>query len=210
MRRLAHHSAYSFEETDADRDAAGPNEPDGTTPTPFAPLRFSDNHEDVRAVARYGLSGALAAQALMLTLDGVPLFYNGMEVGDATESADPTLFEKMPVFWQSSGRPPLRAIYRNLIKLRKERPAFQNDEVLWLQNTAPAEVVTFIRKDAKDEFLVALNLSSRVVTGSVEVSAPDGFTALKIEGMPPLLKSSLPEFRLDGYEWRIYHRSLAK
>lgn len=173
-------------------------------------LRFSDNHEDVRAVARYGLSGALAAQALMLTLDGVPLFYNGMEVGDATESADPALFEKMPVFWQSSGRPPLRAIYRNLIKLRKERPAFQNDEVLWLQNTAPAEVVTFIRKDAKDEFLVALNLSSRVATGSVEVSAPDGFTALKIEGMPPLLQSSLPEFRLDGYEWRIYHRSLAK
>ena len=173
-------------------------------------LRFSDNHEDVRAVARYGLSGALAAQALMLTLDGVPLFYNGMEVGDATESADPALFEKMPVFWQPSGRPPLRAIYRNLIKLRKERPAFQNDEVLWLQNTAPAEVVTFIRKDAKDEFLVALNLSSRVVTGSVEVSAPDGFTALKIEGMPPLLQSSLPEFRLDGYEWRIYHRSLAK
>jgi cyclomaltodextrinase / maltogenic alpha-amylase / neopullulanase len=61
-------------------------------------LRFSDNHENVRAVARFGVPGALAAQVFMLTLDGVPLFYNGMEVGDATESADPALFEKLPVF----------------------------------------------------------------------------------------------------------------
>ena len=60
-------------------------------------LRFSDSHEEIRAVARYGVTGALAAQVLMLTLDSVPLFYNGMEVGDATESADPALFEKAPV-----------------------------------------------------------------------------------------------------------------
>ncbi|HXC99766.1 MAG TPA: alpha-amylase family glycosyl hydrolase, partial [Verrucomicrobiae bacterium] len=33
-------------------------------------LRFSDNHEQTRAVARYGITGALAAQVLMLTLDG--------------------------------------------------------------------------------------------------------------------------------------------
>ncbi len=81
-------------------------------------LRFTDSHEEIRAVARFGITGALAAQVLMLTLDGVPLFYNGMEVGDATESADPALFEKMPVFWHPGGRPPLRDIYRDLIKLR--------------------------------------------------------------------------------------------
>lgn len=173
-------------------------------------LRFSDNHEAVRAVARFGLSGALTVQALMMTLDGVPLLYNGMEVGDATESADPALFEKMPVFWQASGRPPLRAIYRSLIKLRKESPAFQNDTVTWLSNSAPAEVVTFLRKDDKDEFLVALNLSSRVVVGAVEVPGADTFSVLKIEGMPPVLKSTLPDFRLDGYEWHIYRRSLSK
>lgn len=173
-------------------------------------LRFSDNHEDVRAVARFGVHGALAAQALMLMLDGVPLFYNGMEVGDATESADPALFEKMPVFWQPSGRPPLRAIYRNLIKLRKAHPAFQNDDVIWLQNTTSAEVVTFLRKDEKNEFLIAVNLSSRMVTTSVELTAPEGFAAIKIEGMPPQLISALPEIRLDGFEWRIYQRPLSK
>ena len=106
-------------------------------------LRFTDSHEEIRAVARFGITGALAAQVLMLTLDGVPLFYNGMEVGDATESADPALFEKMPVFWHPGGRPPLRDIYRDLIKLRKQYAAFYNGEVVWLDNTASGQVVSY-------------------------------------------------------------------
>ena len=69
-------------------------------------LRFSDNHDEARAVARFSIKGALAASALMFSLDGIPLLYNGMEVGDATESGDPALFEKMPVFWHPKERPP--------------------------------------------------------------------------------------------------------
>ena len=44
-------------------------------------MRFSDNHDERRAIARFGEKGALAAQALAFTLDGVPLVYNGMEAG---------------------------------------------------------------------------------------------------------------------------------
>jgi glycosidase len=162
-------------------------------------------------VARFGLEGALAAQVLMLTLDGVPLLYNGMEVGDATESADPALFEKMPIFWSASGRPPLRQIYRSLIKLRKEHPALYNQNVAWLQNTVPAEVMSVLRKDDKDEFVILINLSSRMAAGSVEVSDAEHFAVLNIDGMPPVPKSNLlPEFQLGAYEWRIYNRQLGK
>ena len=89
-------------------------------------MRISDDHDEARAVARYGVRGALAASALMFTLDGVPLLYNGMEVGDATESGDPALFDKLPIFWNPKDRPPLREIYHALIRLRKQNPAFQN------------------------------------------------------------------------------------
>jgi glycosidase len=173
-------------------------------------LRFTDNHEQTRAVARFGLDGALAAQVLMLTLDGVPLFYNGMEVGDATESADPALFEKMPVFWQSSGRPPLRDIYRDLNKLRKQYPALYNGEVVWLENSAPGEVVGFLRRDAKDEFLVLINFSSRRVTGSVELQNAEGFGLVNISGRSNPVDPHLPDFTLGGYGWHIYHRTVAK
>ncbi|HYA79263.1 MAG TPA: alpha-amylase family glycosyl hydrolase [Candidatus Nitrosopolaris sp.] len=174
-------------------------------------LRFTDSHEETRAVARFGIDGALAAQVLMLTLDGVPLFYNGMEAGDATESADPALFEKMPVFWHPGGRPPLRDIYRDLIKLRKQYAAFYNGfEVIWLENSASGDVVSMLRRDANDEFLVLINLSSHRVTGSVELSDAKGFEPVKISGMPNPVDPLLPDFSLSGYGWYIYHRTVPK
>jgi glycosidase len=174
-------------------------------------LRFTDNHETSRAVARYGADGALAAQVLMLTLDGVPLFYNGMEVGDATESFDPALFEKMPVFWEPAGRPPLRSIYHDLIKLRRQNAAFYEGEVNWLQNSAPGQVISFVRRDAKDEFLVLVNLSNQRVTGTVELPSADGFVPVNIDGRPkPSVDTILPDFNLGGFGWFIYYRPVSK
>lgn len=172
-------------------------------------LRISDNHDEARAVARFGIRGALAAQVFMLTLDGVPLFYNGMEVGDATESGDPALFEKLPVFWKPKERPPLREIYRDLIQLRKKHAAFQNDRLIWLANPNSADVVSFMRLDDKDEFVVLVNFSSRLVTGTVEVLNAKEFKPVKIAGLPEP-SNGLTNFRLNGYEWRIYHRTVRK
>jgi glycosidase len=173
-------------------------------------LRISDSHEQTRAVARYGMDGALAAQVLMLTLDGVPLFYNGMEAGDATESADPALFEKMPVFWHPGGRPPLREIYRDLIKLRKQYAALHDGDVAWLQNTAAGEVVSILRKDEKDEFLVLINLASHRATGSVDLSNAESFEPVKISGRTAPVGPLPSDFSLNGYEWFIYHRTIPK
>lgn len=171
-------------------------------------LRFADNHDEARAVARFGVRGALAASALMLTLDGVPLLYNGMEVGDATESGDPALFEKLPIFWQPKERPPLRAIYRDLIRLRKQYSAFRNDRVIWLRNSHEADLVTFMRLDARDEFVVAINFANRPLVGWVEVMHDQEFKAVKISGVPESPPSGFPLFRLNGFEWRIYHRAV--
>ena len=104
----------------------------------------------------------------------------------------------------------MRTIYGDLIRLRKAHSSFSNDDVVWLQNSAPAEVVTFMRKDAKDEFVVIINLSSRRVTGSVELDDTDGFDAVKVSGMPEPVSARLPDFTLKSYGWFIYHRSLGK
>ena len=173
-------------------------------------LRFTDSHEQPRAVARYGLDNALAAQVLMLMLDGVPLFYNGMEVGDATESADPALFEKMPVFWNPGGRPPLQSIYHDLIKLRKSNPALCNGSVEWVQNTATNQVVSFLRKDGKDEFLVLINFGSSEVTGSVSLDDAGDFEPVKIANLAPPIDTSLPDFKIESHGWFIFHRAPSK
>jgi glycosidase len=173
-------------------------------------LRYTDHHNEARATVRYGMDGALAAQVLMLMLDGVPLFYNGMEVGDATETADPALFEKMPVFWHPGGRPPVRDIYRDLIKLRKQYGALHDGEVIWLENTVPGEVISILRRDAKDEFLVVINLTSHRVNGSVEIPSAEGFEPVTINGRSNPVEVHLPDFHLNGYRWLICHRSVLK
>jgi len=173
-------------------------------------LRFTDNHEETRAVARYGMPCALADQVLMMTLDGIPMLYNGMEVGDATESEDPALFEKLPIFWNPSGRPPLRSIYHDLIKLRKQNPAFYNGTVEWLDNTAANHVISFLRRDDKDEFLVLINFSSDEVQGSISMQNANSFEPVSIGDQPIPIDASLPDFKLKGYGWYVFHRSTTK
>ena len=169
-------------------------------------LQISDDHDEARAVARYGLKGALATSALMFTLDGVPLIYNGMEAGDATESGDGALFTKLPIFWSPKGRPPLPEIYHSLIELRHRYPAFRDSNVDWLHNSDETSVVTFLRADDKDELLVVINFSNRPLAGKVYLKDTNGFEQVQIPGVKDSNDNPLPAFRLNGFEWRIYHR----
>ena len=173
-------------------------------------LRISDDHDEARAVARYGIRGALAASALMFTLDGVPLLYSGMEVGDATESGEPALFEKLTINWHSKERPPLRNIYRDLIKLRKQFPAFRNDRVTWVKNADEKNVVTFLREDNNEQFLVAINLSNRPANAGVDIPNAADFQAVKISGLADVPAADFPALHLGGFEWRIYRRAITK
>lgn len=170
-------------------------------------MRMSDDHDESRAIARFGARGALAASALMFTLDGVPMLYNGMEVGDATESGDPALFDKLNIFWSPRDRPPLREIYRGLIRLRKEYAPFRSAPVTWLHNSNEGNLVTFKRADDQNEFVVVINFANRPCNGQVQMPNSDGFRPVPIAGMPQVPKQDFPAVHLGGFEWRIYHRN---
>jgi cyclomaltodextrinase / maltogenic alpha-amylase / neopullulanase len=170
-------------------------------------LRISDNHDEVRAVTRYGLNGALAASALMFTFDGVPLIYNGMEAGDTTESDGGALFDKRNISWQSKEHPELRGIYHDLIQLRHQYPALCNARVNWLHNSDETNLVTFLRANDRDELLVVINFSDRPISGKMDLKNVDGFEPVKISGVRSSPDNPLPMIQLGQYEWRIYHRS---
>jgi glycosidase len=173
-------------------------------------MRVTDDHDEARAIARYGINGAVAASALMFTLDGVPLIYNGMEVGDATESGDPALFDKLNIFWHPKDRPPLTDIYHDLIQLRKTYPAFTSGQLVWLPNSDQSKIVSFLRRDDKDEFVVVINFSNRPLTGALKVDDAPEFKAVSIPTMSDPPADSLAHFQLDGFSWRIYHRTGTK
>jgi glycosidase len=161
-------------------------------------MYFSDNHDEKRAIARFGEKGALAASALMFTLDGPPMLYNGMEVGDTTESGAPALFEPLKVFWPiAERRAEFRKFYERIIALRTEHPALRSGALEWLDNSGPSNAVTFLRRGAGEDLLVAVNLSNRPFVGTV-TGAGAGFVPLGPQAAP------LPELQLDAWAWRIY------
>lgn len=167
-------------------------------------MRFTDNHDERRAIARFGEGGALAGQALVFTLDGVPLVYNGMEVGDTAESGFPALFEKMPIFWDIKvRRPEFPAFYDGMIKLRKHHPALRRGQVNWVKNSDPDRVLSFWRKDANEEILVAINMTNAPFFGSVEVGG-------RFEEITPNREKSavgLPALSLGSFEFRIFKKT---
>lgn len=178
-------------------------------------MRFSDNHDERRAIARFGEPGALAAEALMLTLDGVPMLYNGMEVGDTAESGAPALFERLQIFWPiAERRPEFPRFYQTMIALRKAHASLRDGELRWLHNSDESRIVTYLRRDAGEELVVAINFSTQPFAGTLEAPAgtyaditpnmrvpPQGAAASAQNPTP-----GLPNLKLDAWEYKIFRR----
>lgn len=178
-------------------------------------MRFSDNHDERRAIARFGEKGALAAQALVFTLDGIPLVYNGMEVGDTTESGAPALFEKLPIFWSiRERRPAFPRFYRAMLALRKNQTALRRGELVWLKNSDENRVLTFKRTSGNEEIVVAVNMTSAPFFGMIEAAGnfeeitPDIDAAPSADGTIKTVtgRSALPTLALSPHEFRLFRR----
>lgn len=176
-----------------------------TWPKDALHMRFSDNHDERRAVARFGEPAALAASAFVFTLDGVPMIYNGMEVGDTTESGAPALFEKLPIFWSiAERRPEFPRFYKQIMTLRGSSNALRRGSLKWLRNSDEARVVTFVRSAPGEEILVAINFSNRPFFGSVEVSNAAAYVEVNGGSV------GLPAISLDSWGFRIFSRKLGR
>jgi glycosidase len=185
-------------------------------------MRFSDNHDERRAVARFGEPAALAASAFVFTLDGVPMLYNGMEVGDTTESGAPALFEKLPIFWPiAERRPEFGRFYKQIIELRRSSPALRRGTLEWLHNSDEARVISFQRRTANEEIVVAINFSNSPFTGTIEVARGSEFIDVTPDVGQPLPPDApgfagegaraksiagLPAMALPSWGYRIFRR----
>jgi glycosidase len=167
-------------------------------------MRMSDDHDELRAVTRYGFPGAIAASALMFTLNGTPLIYNGMEVGDDTQSRDPALFEPQTIFWDAEKwHPEYRKFYAMMTALRREHPALQQGTTIWLHNTDEQHVVTYLRTSGSEEFLIAVNLGNTPFRGSVEAAGNWKEIQLPISKPEP---EAVPFVSLNAFEARIFQK----
>ncbi len=140
-------------------------------------MRFSDNHDWRRAVIEFGDRGAYAAAVLNFTLDGVPFLYNGQEIADCTPTHWLT---HAPIEWpqpsdRNDRKAPEEALarYKRLFAIRNQYAALQSGELLWINNTEPDKVLSFLRREGADEIMVVLNLSNRNTHVTIDLPVMD-------------------------------------
>jgi cyclomaltodextrinase len=184
-------------------------------------MLISDDHDTQRAIVRYGAQAALAASALVFTLPGAPMLYNGMEVGDVTPSTAPALFEKVPIFWPSGQMErAFPEFYKVMIPLRETSPALRHGELVWIHNSDEDHIVTYLRRSQEETVLVAVNLANVPFVGSIEAGlgpwkevALESFAQHGEAGMPtaqasaPPPPTALPTLSLPPFGVRIFRTS---
>lgn len=130
-------------------------------------IRYTENHDIVndmlRAEVVCGERGAAAMAVVNFTLDGVPLLYNGQEIGDTSPQS---IYARWPVGWAASCLPKPAAklaFHKELCRLRRGEAALHRGEVVWLENDQPDAVLSFLRRAGGEEILVVASLSNRKV-----------------------------------------------
>jgi len=138
-------------------------------------IRYTENHDIVndmlRAEVVCGERGAAAMSVINFTLDGVPLLYNGQEIGDTSPQS---IYARWPVRWEAACLPKAKAkfaFHQKLCQLRRTEPALTAGEVIWLDNDQPDAVVSFLRRTGSDEIVTVVNLSNRKTKVQVELPA---------------------------------------
>jgi glycosidase len=130
-------------------------------------LRLNDNHDRDRADVVFGQKGAVATTVLDFALDGIPFIYNGLEIGDAT----PTNHQAhVAIRWDNARRfADRQRLIQRLCALRKAESALNAGDVVWIDNSEPASVASFLRKKGDEEILAVVNLSNRKLDGFLDL-----------------------------------------
>ena len=123
-------------------------------PTNGKKLRFTTNHDETSwdktpPELFGGLEGAKAASVLAVFMGGIPLLYNGQEVGSTVHL---NLFEKTPINWNQN--PGMVAFYKSILKLYNENEALRHGTLL---NRSTNDVVIFEKTYNNQTFMILVN-----------------------------------------------------
>lgn len=130
-------------------------------------LRFTSNHDecawdDTPLVLFGGEEASVAAFVVSSFMGGVPLIYNGQEVGCTVKLP---FFSRSPINWASNAA--MGQQYKSIMQVRAAHPAIRNGN---LQNFSDTDMVVFKRQYASDEVLVLVNTRNTSKSYSVPTS----------------------------------------
>jgi len=161
-------------------------------------LRFTSNHDecawdDTPLGLFGGKDGSMAAFVLTAYMGGVPLIYNGQEVGCPVKLP---FFSRSSIDWTTN--PDMLKAYKNILAVRAANRALKSGT---LQQFSTADVASFVRKLGNNEVFTVVNVRNGIRTYNLpsafqNTNWKDAFTNENVT-----FSSTLG---LKAYEYKVY------
>jgi len=138
-------------------------------------LNFITNHDENSwngtAKEKFG-KGEKSCAVLTYTLPGMPLIYNGQEVGMTKRLR---FFAKDTIDWRDTLMIPF---YKTLNSLKHRNQALWNPpyggKLVPLTNNSPEKIVSFLRSSGNSRVMVLINMSPDTITTMITTAIADG------------------------------------
>ncbi len=157
-----------------------------------------------------GFPQVLDAAAFNLTIPGVPLVYNGEEVGNDHGGNN----THTPIDWSSPNAAKFSNFYKSMLALRKANPALSDGTLNWTSNSNKSvNVATYQRLSGSNECYVEVNFSNKPQTGTLAVPGGTGaWKDISPTVAPGKMAHPLPsagKFTLAPYDYAVFSRTAA-
>jgi glycosidase len=161
-------------------------------------LRFTSNHdkcawEDTPLVLFGGKEASIAAFVTTAYMGGVPLVYNGQEVGCPIKLP---FFSNSEIDW--SLNPDIFHEYKRILGIRNSNIALREGA---LEEFSSDDIVAFVRKSGDNEVLVLVNTRSETKTLELPASIQNTTWQNVINGISTTLSDTI---NLDAFEYIVF------
>jgi len=136
-------------------------------------LRFMENNDLSRFIQGHGLERTKMVAAFMFALNGIPLIFNGQEIGFSEHPyATRYIFDRSGSI-QSQDDFGLYAVYKQLIGLRKTFRSLTNENLQILGISASSDLFAFRRWEGNENIFVVMNMSESEVNARLTLPIQD-------------------------------------
>ena len=124
---------------------------------------FTENHDKKRTVEFFGDDKDLLAAVLNLSLPGIPMIYDGQEVG---AEQTPSLFEKEPIEWDFDNH--YYEFYNQYFQIRQNNHAFSKGKFQITNTNQPDKVLAYSRITDHNRVLIIGNITGEKVSVRIQ------------------------------------------
>ncbi len=163
-------------------------------------MRFTTNHDETAWDAAPselfgGQEGAMAAAVGHLFMPGVPLIYNGQEIGNEDSWA---FFDKWNYDWDQN--PEIRSFYTELGRIWQSSPALRFGDIKRVRQDNGRAVLSYVRRAEAEELMVLVNKTDEVQ----QLTLPEEYQGEYIELFSGNKMQTAGTLDFEPYEYRVY------